>query len=188
MLNARAQAVLDAVKAINDPDKGKAAGAFAKVLSETKAMIVANKVGDASIIGMTLQFAMSKTVGAMPDSVQAGWKTVTDLIGKQFNEQQRQNADAVLTVFDDAIAGLSAASPGGMAELPNVIDPATGKAAIGPDGKELANPKYQPTMAAAPGAFDWVALIEKLLPLILAILQMFMSYAPWALKFAACLA
>lgn len=185
VLNARAQAVLDAVKGIADQDKARNAAGFAAVLKQTKDMLVANNVGDATVIGMTLQFAMSKTVAAIPAG--AAWKPVTDVIGAQFNEQQKTNSGAVLAVIDDAVAGLSAASPSGILELQFVVDPKTAKAAIGADGKEIANPRYSSSMAAAPGAFDWMALITQLLPLILAILQMFMSSLPTALLFIASL-
>lgn len=175
VLNARAQAVLDAVKAISDPDKARNAAGFAAVLAETKKMLVSSNVGDASIIGMTLQFALQRTVAALPAAIQKSWQTVADLIGKQFTEQQKTNSDAVLTVFDDAVAGLSAASPSGILELPYVVDPKTGKSKTDADGKPLDNPRYSPTVAADKGAFDWAKLLEVLLPLILQILSMFMS-------------
>lgn len=173
VLNARAQAVLDSANAITtDPDKAKTAAGFVKLLTETKKMLVAANVGDATIIGKTLKFALDNTIFTIPNG--AAWKPTADLIGLQFNEQQRSNANAVLTVFDDAIAGLTVAANGIVLELPWVVDPKTGKAAIDEGGKEISNPRYTP-MAVTPGAIDWVTLFKTLLPLILQILSMFMS-------------
>ena len=132
-----------------------------KNLNETKKMLVANNVGDAKIIGMALDLALSSATRALPPA----WKATTDLIGVQFNEQQRTNSDACLTVLTDAIAGLSAAAPGATLELPYVVG-ADWKPVLGDDGKPVANAKY----AAEAWAVPWMEILLKLLPIILALL------------------